>query len=268
MKELTINLGTKSNEIEIVPLGDLHIGDPNCNIDLIKQTIDYIANTKNCYCILNGDLMNNALKTSKSDSYLETMPMEEQQEKLVELLYPIKDKILMLAQGNHEYRSSLLCGIDPLRYVARSLGLLEKGRYCTGAYLLTLLFGKRNGTDKLTNAYVVFGIHGGSGGGRRAGSTANALEDMNKIIPNADLYLHSHTHTQILYPDSIFIYNNTSKTLQRHYRTYYNTNSFLEYGGYAEMKGYKPTDTYPNVLRIRIIRDGGKMRKLTDVIRL
>jgi len=268
MKELTINLGTKSNEIEIVPLGDLHIGDPNCNIDLIKQTIDYIANTKNCYCILNGDLMNNALKTSKSDSYLETMPMEEQQEKLVELLYPIKDKILMLAQGNHEYRSSLLCGIDPLRYVARSLGLLEKGRYCTGAYLLTLLFGKRNGTDKLTNAYVVFGIHGGSGGGRRAGSTANALEDMNKIIPNADLYLHSHTHTQILYPDSIFIYNPMSKTLQRHYRTYYNTNSFLEYGGYAEMKGYKPTDTYPNVLRIRMIRDGGKMRKLTDVIRL
>ena len=196
------------------------------------------------------------------------MTIEEEQELLVELLFPIKDKILMMTQGNHEYRSSLLCGIDPLRYVARSLGLLEKGRYCDGAYLLTLLFGKRNGTDKVTNSYVIFGIHGGSGGGRRAGSTANALEDMNKIIPNADLYLHSHTHTQILYPDSIFVYNPTSKTLQRHYRTYYNTNSFVEYGGYAEMKGYKPTDTTPNVLRVRMIRDKGKMRKLTDIIKL
>ena len=268
MKELIINLGTNVNEIELVPLGDLHIGDANCNLDLIKDTINYIKDTKNCYCILNGDLINNALKTSKSDSYLETMTIEEEQELLVELLFPIKDKILMMTQGNHEYRSSLLCGIDPLRYVARSLGLLEKGRYCDGAYLLTLLFGKRNGTDKVTNSYVIFGIHGGSGGGRRAGSTANALEDMNKIIPNADLYLHSHTHTQILYPDSIFVYNPTSKTLQRHYRTYYNTNSFVEYGGYAEMKGYKPTDTTPNVLRVRMIRDKGKMRKLTDIIKL
>lgn len=196
------------------------------------------------------------------------MSMADQQELLIDLLYPIKDKILMMTQGNHEYRSSLLCGIDPLRYVARSLGLLDTGRYCEDSYIITLLFGKRNGTDKMTNTYVIYGIHGGSGGGRRAGSTVNALEDMNKIIPNADLYLHSHTHTQILYPDSIFLYNQTSKTLQKHYRTYYNTNSFVEYGGYAEKKGYKPTDTNPNVLRIRMVRDGGQMRKLTDIIRL
>ena len=29
MKELIINLGTNVNEIELVPLGDLHIGDAN-----------------------------------------------------------------------------------------------------------------------------------------------------------------------------------------------------------------------------------------------
>ena len=46
MKELIINLGTNTNEIELVPLGDLHIGDPHCNIELIKDTIDYIKNTK------------------------------------------------------------------------------------------------------------------------------------------------------------------------------------------------------------------------------
>lgn len=268
MTEITINLGTKTNAIEIVPLGDLHIGDSCCNIEKIKETINYIKNTKNCYCILNGDLMNNALKTSKSDLYLETMTIEQQQDLLVELLMPIKDKILIMAQGNHEYRSSVLCGTDPLRFVARSLDLLSKGRYTDNSYVLTLQFGKRNGMSNITNSYVVFGIHGASGGGRRAGSTANALEEMNKIIPNADLYLHSHTHTTMNYPDSIFVYNNSSKKLERHYRTYFNTNSFLEYGGYGERKGYKPTDTNPSVLRIRIVRDKGKMRKLTDIIRL
>ena len=85
-----------------------------------------------------------------------------------------------MTQGNHEYRTSLLAGIDPLRYVAKSLGLIEKNRYTDNSYILTLLFGKRNGNKDRTNDYIIYGIHGGSGGGRRAGSTSNALEDMNR----------------------------------------------------------------------------------------
>jgi hypothetical protein len=36
--------------------------------------------------ILNGDLMNNALKSSKSDSYREKKSIEEQQDELIKLL--------------------------------------------------------------------------------------------------------------------------------------------------------------------------------------
>ena len=267
MKEITIDLGTKTNSIQILPLGDLHIGDPNCDIDGIKKAIKYIEETPNCYTILNGDLMNNALKTSKSDSYVETMSIEDEQDTLIELLTPIKNKILFMTQGNHEYRTTLLAGIDPCRSVARELGLLSKGLYGDNSYLITLLFGKRNGTDKVTNTYTIFGMHG-CGGGRRIGSTANGLEDMSLIVANADLYIHSHTHNQINFTKPIYVYNQNNKELELHNRVFYNTNSYVNYGGYAERKKLAISDTEPSVVTIDMVRDKGKMRKITNIVKI
>jgi len=267
MKELTIDLPSKFNKIQILPLGDMHIGDGNCDLDSIKTCIEYIKNTENCYTILNGDLMNNALKSSKSDSYLETMTMEQEQDLLIELLKPIKDKILYMTQGNHEYRTSLLVGIDPLRSIARELGLLANGRYSDNTYFLTLLMGKRNGESDIKNTYTIFGMHG-SGGGRRIGGTANSLEDMASIVPNADLYIHSHTHQQLNFTKPIFVYNQNNKELEYHNRVFYNTNSFVKYGGYAERKGLSMTDTSPSLITIEFRRKGGKMIKITDIVRL
>lgn len=267
MKEITIDLGNKYNDIFILPLGDLHLGDPNCDIDKIKMCIDFIKNTPNCFTILNGDLMNNALKSSKSDSYVESMTMEEEQDALIELLTPIKDKILYMTQGNHEYRTSLLVGIDPLRSVARELGLVKNGRYSDNSYMITLSFGKRNGLMGVRNSYSIFGMHG-SGGGRRIGSTANVLEDMANIIPNADLYIHSHTHNTLSFNKPIYIYNKMNKKLEYHDRVFFNTNSFVKYGGYAERKAFAMTDTNPTLLHIQFTRKKGEMIKTTDLIKL
>ena len=267
MNEVVIDLKTNKNRIEIVPLGDFHIGDENCNIDEIKKTIDYIAYTDNCYTILNGDLMNNALKTSKSDTYKESMSIGEEQDLLIELLTPIKDKILYMTTGNHEYRTSILSGIDPSRAIARELGLIKKGLYGDNDYFITLMFGIRNGDKKLENTYTIFGMHG-SGGGRRMGATANVLEDMSAIVPNADLYIHSHTHNPMTFRKPIFVYNINNKKLEKIERTFYNTNSFLEYGGYAERKGYTPTDNTANTIVIFFARYKGEMIKRTEVCKL
>ena len=44
---------------------------------MIKERIEYVKNTESAYAVLNGDLMNNALKTSVSDIYSEQLsPME------------------------------------------------------------------------------------------------------------------------------------------------------------------------------------------------
>jgi predicted MPP superfamily phosphohydrolase len=143
MKEKTIKLNVPNNNFQLMVLGDIHIGDPLCDLQLVKNTIKYIKETPNCYVILNGDMINNALKTSKSDIYTETMSIEDQQDLLIELLEPIKEKILFICSGNHEYRTHLAAGINPLRYVARELGIPKDCFSDYESYLLTIQFGTR-----------------------------------------------------------------------------------------------------------------------------
>lgn len=266
MKEYVMKIDAPQNKFELMVLGDMHIGDELCDLDLVKEAINYVKNTKYCYCILNGDLINNALKTSKSDIYKEQMTMEEEQDLLIDLLLPIKDKILVMATGNHEYRTSLTAGINPLKAVAYALGIKDK--LVEHSYVLTLEFGTAHGMKRLNNKYIVYGIHGGSGGGRRAGATANALQDMAMIIPNADLYIHSHTHTTINYTDLVFLYDYNTKRLKEHQRTYYNANAFLKYGGYAEQKGYKPANRQPSVIIVNALRKKDGMKIVTDIGRI
>lgn len=267
MKEFNIKLDCSKNTFQLMVLGDMHVGDEFCDLDLIKETINYVKNTKNCYVILNGDLINNALKTSKSDSYREQMTIEDEQELLIELLQPIKDRILVMASGNHENRTNLIAGINPLKAVAYALGIKDK---LVGyeSYILNIKFGAINGMKNYQNSYIVYGAHGGHGGGRRVGSSANALQDMSAVLPNADLYIHSHTHTELNYTDSVFIYNRTSKKLCEMQRTFYNANAFLKYGGYAEQKGFKPQGKQPSVLVVNAIRKGKDMKIVTNIIRL
>ena len=263
MKILKADLG-KQNQIQLVVLGDLHIGDKLCDLDLIKETIEHIRTNDNCYAILNGDLMNNALKTSKSDSYLETMSMADQQELLIELLYPIKDKILVMTTGNHEYRTNLLAGINPLKPVAIALGI--KNKLVDSSYVLDLSFGSVKGGRPIK--YTVFGIHGGDGTGKRIGITANALQDMANVVCNADLYVHSHTHNQISYSDAVLVFNKPKHRIEEHQRTYYNANAFLKYGGYAEQKGYRLPDRSPSAIVITGCRKKDDVKVVTDIVRI
>lgn len=267
MISCNIKLETEGNQIQIVPLGDFHLGDENFKIDKLIKTLEYIQNTDNCYTILNGDLMNNALKCSKSDSYKEQLTVEAQQDWLIKLLEPIKDKILYMAQGNHEYRTSVLAGIDPLRYVAKALGLLENGRYSDNSYVLNVQFGA-NKNKRSPLSYVIYGIHGSGTGGRRMGSTVNCLEEMTKIIPNANLYVHSHTHVPINYTDRCFVFNTHTKQVEEFKRTFVNTNSFQDYGGYAERYGYKLTDLAPFTIIITYKLVNNTLRPTTTVVRL
>lgn len=266
MRNFKIELDCPKNTFQLMVLGDLHIGDALCDLDLIKDTIDYVKKTKDCYVILNGDLINNALKTSKSDSYLEQMTIEQEQDMLIELLTPIKDKILVMATGNHEYRTSLLAGINPLKAVALALGIRDK--LVEDSYLLDLRFGVNSCNKNRKNHYVVFGIHGGNGGGRRAGATANALQDMSLVVPNADLYIHSHTHTCVNYNDMVFLYNRKMQRTEEHQRTYFNANAFLKYGGYAEKKGYKPSDRNPSVIVVKTSHKKDGMKMMTNIVRI
>ena len=77
-------------DVEIYFVADVHIGDPLCDIKLLKETIRYINEGENRFCILNGDIMNTATKNIVSFEYKGLSPMEEL-ELAVEMFKPLAE---------------------------------------------------------------------------------------------------------------------------------------------------------------------------------
>lgn len=242
MKIVRVNLNKENNkimdDITIIPIADVHLGDELCNLKLLKSVLERIKNEPNTYTIINGDLCNMALKNSKSNVYKDSLSPMQQVIKTTELLEPIKDKILIIATGNHEDRTQKETDIDVTRLISRELGLED--RYANGWWYLYLTFGEDIRKRPVT--YGITGIHG-YGGGRKSGGKINRLEDMSQVVL-ADLYLMSHTHKPISTKNCIYVPYYQSKTLTKQEMYYLMTNSFLESdGGYAEKMGFPPSNT-------------------------
>lgn len=237
MESIKVELPKQICSVEVHPFADLHIGDKFCAMEGIKKRIEQVKDKESAYIILNGDIINNATKTSISDSYAEQLTPMEQISRFVELFEPVKDKILCLTSGNHENRTYNKEGIDITRLCARELGV--ESRYSKTGALLFLKFGCKsvnNHGDKLL--YSIYCNHG-SGGGRKEGAKAIRLADMACIV-DADIYLHSHTHLPMIMKQGFY------RTDLRHFscsnvtKLFVNTASALTYGGYGETFEYKP----------------------------
>ena len=245
MKVVKIDLPQELKQVEIHTLADLHIGDKFANMDGIKERIEYIKNTPNAYCILNGDLMNNATKTSVSDSYAEELTPMEQVEMCLELLEPIKDKIIAITSGNHEKRTYNKEGIDITKLVAMQLKLGD--RYSPTSCFVFLRVGKQN-TNKHNRPvlYTIYSTHG-TGGGRKEGAKAIRLADMASIV-DADIYIHSHTHLGMIMKQGFFRADNKNNAVARVDKLFVNTSAMLEYGGYGEAFEFKPSSQHSPVI--------------------
>lgn len=261
MQEITpikVKLKTQKNNIKLYVLSDVHIGAPECDLDILKQAIEFIKKTPNMYVILLGDILNTALKTSKSDIYSETMSIADCQQKAIELLNPIKDKIIAMTPGNHENRVLKEVGIDLSLWLAEKLGIQDS--YRNNALSLSISFGKD--TNGHPFKLKMFGQHGYYGAGRKLGSALSAAEDMDGIVANADLYIRAHTHSPVQGSRKVFLFTDEGN-LVSHTKYYFNAPAFLKTGGYGLDKGYKPQDITPCYLNIRAYseRKGTRLNK-------
>lgn len=265
MKEITaikVNLPTEENNIKLYVLSDTHLGDPCADIDKVREVINFIKETPNCYCILLGDLLNTAIVNGKSDIYSETLNVKQAQELALELLLPIKDKIIAMTPGNHENRVWRSVGVDISLWLAEKLGIQD--RYRNNFLALDLLFGKD--TNGYPYCLKVAGQHGGYGGGRKLGAAMNALEDVDGIIANADIYIRAHTHQQVSGQRDVYLFNEKGN-IEKHTKHYFNAPAFLRTGGYGLDKGYRPASTSPKYLNIRACsrRVGSRLEKFFKV---
>lgn len=244
LKCIKSTLSRELNEIVIHLLSDWHIGSRKADTKAIKQMIDTIRDNPNHYCIILGDLINNATRTSVSDCYEEALTPQQQINCLNDYLYPIKDKILGAVSGNHEGRTYKTDGIDLLYNVMAQLGIQD--RYDSTAVLLFLRLGtskaklkESNGSgEKRMNCYTLYLSHG-SGGGATIGGKANKLKKKADIV-NADIVVAGHTHQAIVFPQARYEVDTRNNSVYKKITYCVNADALLDYEAYAETFGLPP----------------------------
>ena len=238
------DLPREIEELELHILADLHIGDPHCDMRLVRERIDAIARRDNAYCILVGDICDNATCTSVGDTYTQALSPMEQIGQGVGILEPIRERILGINGGNHEFRSYKREGIDITRIIAAQLGLAE--RYTEAGAVLFVRFGKLLGNRKETGGsgearracYSIYFTHG-TGGGRKEGAKAIRLADMASIV-DADVYVHAHSHLPLVMKQDFFRIDTRNSAVAQVTKLFVNSSAMLGYGGYGQVQEYKP----------------------------
>ena len=245
MKVVKIDLPSELQHLELHIFADEHIGDEQSDLKRLLERIEYIKNTPHAYCLMNGDILDNATKTSIGDTYTQEFNPMEQLHRAVEIFSPIKDKILCITHGNHENRTYKKEGINLSRLIADQLGLSD--RYSPTSVVLFIRFGKDGAGHKETNGsgktrkicYTAYSLHG-SGGGRKEGTKAIRLADMASII-DVDIYIHSHTHLPIVMKQAFHRIDSRNSTVALVDKLFVNTAANLNYGGYGEAGEFKPS---------------------------
>lgn len=235
--------------IYLVPLADFHIGAVNSDLTTIRGYINWIKERDNAYTILNGDLMNCSWKESTPELYEDLITPDDAYAQLVPLLEPIKDKILMITRGGHEYSIFKKVGADYTARLAHDLGDIP---YRPDGCLVGIKLTK----SKHKLLFWIYATHGW-GGARTIGAKIKKTEDL-ALAVEADVYILSHDHTQAIHRLNKIIPPRSGISFERpNYwkksrQLLINTGGFLDYSGYIQRQGYTPQDIGTPRIRLEI----------------
>lgn len=253
---------TKHDFIYLVPLSDLHIEEPQTDIDAIRGYIEWIHDHKNAYTLGNGDWFSVLTKTSAADMYemgepgeeVTFMPVDKALTVLEDLFRPIADRILTACSGSHELKNMFkYCGSDYMYQLMRNLDRDHVYARDGGVLLI-----KTKPLTAKDNTFFSAVFTHGWGSARTRGAKLRKAEYLAEAF-EADMIVISHDHTQnitrrnILYPVSW-----ESDELATHRTMLVSTGGFRGYAGYPLRAGYQPSDLGTPRIRIgkRVSNDG------------
>ena len=249
--EVTIGGLSRSSQIELVPIGDIHLGVKNCDIKELKRVIKYVEKTPDCYWLGMGDYLECIKHTDKRfDSicipkrYLEDLDIivQVQLEDFIDLFKPILTpaqeggKCLGIHRGNHENTVRRDHGEDVVRTLTKTYGLRD-----LWFKAITRMVFQRTGSSR---SFDIHSMHG-HGGGRKPGSNVNMMSELPKDI-SSSVHLMGHVHKLNFGHEVLLGCPQNVMTLKANeiiwaitgsfFRTY-NENST----SYGEQAGYPPT---------------------------
>lgn len=217
------------DKLKLSALGDIHFGGKECDVELFKRKVDWISKQKNMAVILMGDLVNCGTKVSVgAGTFDDDYNPEEQYEKMIEILKPISNKIVMSLTGNHEERIRDISSFDITKLLSRELGF-----YYAKEGSAIIDFRVKN------QHYIVHAKHGATGAATSAGKMNGCLKMAN--YADADIFLHGHVHSLQHDVQMFRRFNLKNKVVDERERHFITTGGFLDWdGSYGELKGYAP----------------------------
>lgn len=225
--------------LRLFVFGDMHVGDSNFDESLFFRCREWVLAEPNRYCLLSGDIMDLALKTSKGNTYRQKHSPKEQLKWCKNEFAPLKERILGIVQGNHEERSARDADDYPLEELADHLGIVD--RFEPESMFLKVTFGKvRTGSRRA--AYGIYMQHQAGGGGTRGGKV-NAMGRLAEVMPCADVLVSAHTHWKCAFKEHTLVPDMTNETFRLAEQLFVNSSTMLQWGGYGRFRGYKPSAT-------------------------
>lgn len=238
-------------DVTVYPISDVHLGASEHMATAWDSFRRSVLSHEDAYLILNGDLINNATRSSVSNIFEETMRPRDQKRTIVEMLEPLRDRILCITSGNHERRSIKDADDDPSYDIACKLDLEDL--YRPNIAFLKLALGtdnKRDGSARASKCYA-FAVTHGAGGGIYTGAAVNRNERFGNLIEGLDCLVVGHTHKgAITRPEKLVIDLHRGQVYTQTY-TVVSSVSWLSYGGYATQKMLLPASAgEPQAIRL------------------
>jgi len=239
----------------IVGLGDIHRGNPWMDEKLFYSRLNWIENN-DCYVILMGDYgeaINSKDPRHDYNALDGKYPTPDKQyRKIAEDLEPIKDKCIMLLDGNHESNFWKRQNHNYSDELAYKLGVPYVGM---SGYVL-LKFKRITAGKTSTNIFRIYAHHGWAGG-RTDGYKVKVIQDLANIFDDAHLYLMGHTHKLgPVFPTTRLRVDSRTEKICDSDKHFVYTGSYIKghekgKGSYVEARAYPPTQLGSAFIEVR-----------------
>lgn len=232
-------------DIRIYPIADVHLGAAEHMTREWEQFCERVKDEQ-AYIILGGDLINNSTRNSVSNIFEETMRPRDQKRLMVEMLKPIRDRILCMTTGNHERRNKDVDN-DVTYDIAAKLDLEDYYRENVAFVKIKIGPERIDGTRNPT--YILVVTHG-TGGGILTGGVVNRAERFGYVIDGADALILGHSHKPfVTQPAKVKIDPHRNEVYFKPFKVISMT-SWMSWGGYAAQKMLNPTSFCPQVITL------------------
>jgi len=230
---ITIEVPEGTKEVMIVPFGDIHWGNEDCDKRMLRIVLDWLYKNKHVYIICMGDMVESSIIGSPGLFDQEKF-LDSQVYDIIKMLKPLADegRIIGMHIGNHERRTvkntsfnltRLMCEVLDVKYLGE--GIL---------HLIEVTDGNNS------EEYTMYTTHGASGA-LYPYTKMSACMKLDRIA-NAEVYCMGHVHSlghQKMDTCEVDFENKKTVKKPRHYVL---TGSYLKYwGSYAQAKSYIPS---------------------------